>query len=314
MTRKKLEKLLATLEVAIQDYEENNSRNGSAADEISIKRAFTQLRRELELESAKWTVVVASSSSSSSLDAETESLRRISNSVNELDSRFRAAVSSELKKSFRTTAEKRAELFSTTTSHDRNNNTNGTLLEVGVNGGGSLARKSRSEILSDADLLAQARDANASLLRTRDVMARELERVSKVSEVLSHDTEMLRGVGKDYEAVSETMDASSSVLNRMQLRERLDKYMVYIGLGFFLLVVLYILKRRLLPMVSPLVWIAETVFGAMGGAEVVVSQPQVQVQANGLQAHQHQHQPRQLQHGNLPRGEGERMGKDGAEL
>jgi hypothetical protein len=137
-------------------------------------------------------------------------------------------------------AKKRAQLFAT----DKLNQDSGT----------------NKTVLGRADLLAQNNEATNSLVRTRALLVREVNRAVQTSEVLKESSEMLRDVGGEYNNYGHVVKKSSKLITNMQRRDATDKMLLYIGLGFFLLVVLYILKRRLLPLFSPIAYLVDLIF------------------------------------------------------
>lgn len=126
----------------------------------------------------------------------------------------------------------------------------------------------RKDVLGNADLLAQSRDANESLLRTRDLIVGELARLGEVGKVLTDDSERIRDVGEEYNAYDGALNTAKGILKNMQRRENTDRMLLGFGLGFFVLVVLYILKRRLMPFFSPLAWLLEMVVNVLELAAV----------------------------------------------
>jgi protein transport protein SEC20 len=155
--------------------------------------------------------------------------------LDDLENKFRADVSDQAMRQAANYASKRAALL---TSRDSQH---------------------RKEVLGRADLLFQSRDANESLVRTRDLMVKELSRVNEVNAVLLADSEKLRDVGGEYTTYDSALKTSRGMLKTMQRRENTDRMLIGFGLLFFLLVVAYILKRRLLPFFSPIGWLIEKV-------------------------------------------------------
>jgi protein transport protein SEC20 len=115
----------------------------------------------------------------------------------------------------------------------------------------------RGEVLGRADLLAQSRDATESLARTRNLMMKEVSRFGEVNSILVADSEKLRAVGNEYTEYGSTLQVSQNLTKNMQRREQTDRILLGFGFLFFLAVVLYILKRRLMPFFSPIGWFVE---------------------------------------------------------
>ena len=166
--------------------------------------------------------------------AEQEDVSKYQAALARLETKFRADISDSAMRSAATYANKRVALLS------------------------SKQSQRRQDVLGRADLLAQSRDANESLIRTRNMMVKELSRVNEVSTVLLADSEKLRDVGGEYTQYGSALKTSRDLLKTMQRRENTDRMLLGFGFLFFILVVLYILKRRLLPFFSPIAWLIET--------------------------------------------------------
>ena len=153
-----------------------------------------------------------------------------------------------------------------------------TRLKAAVQTHASTSHKQRREALLSSkvavakpDVSAQSKAANESLLRTRNLMVRELRRVSEASSVLKDDSERLKDVGGEYQSYSSSLKVSQKLLVNMQRRERTDELLMYAGLGFFLCVVAYIVQRRFLPFVAPFAWLVQTVAQLVYGAVEKIS-------------------------------------------
>ena len=165
--------------------------------------------------------------------AQNVDVSRHQNELETLESKFRADISDDAMRQAASYASKRAALLS------------------------SKESQHRQDVLGRADLLAQSKDANESLIRTRNLMVKELSRVNEVNAVLLADSEKLRDVGGEYTQYGSTIQTSQNLLKNMQRREKTDRLLLGFGFLFFLLVVAYILKRRLLPFFSPVAWLVE---------------------------------------------------------
>lgn len=168
--------------------------------------------------------------------AEREDVSRHEQRLEEFETKFRADLSDKSMRKAATYAAKRSELLSST----------GTT-------------QSRKDMIGRADLLATSRDITSSLARTRDMLAREGERVNEVGKTLQSDSEIVWSVENEYSAYGQQVKTAESMLKNMQRREQTDKMLLQCGFAFFILVVAYILKRRLMPLFSPLTWVAEQV-------------------------------------------------------
>jgi hypothetical protein len=107
-------------------------------------------------------------------------------------------------------------------------------------------------------------------------MVADLARVNEVSSVLLADSEKLRDVGGEYTQYGSSLKTARDLLKTMQRRENTDKILLGFGFLFFILVVLYILKRRLLPFFSPIAWLIETIaFYATGNVTASSVMPDI---------------------------------------
>ena len=90
-----------------------------------------------------------------------------------------------------------------------------------------------------------ARDVTESLRRTRQMMAEELERTDGTLRALDEQGKVLKDTLQEQRGIGGALGTGRRALNRMSRRDFTDRVLLVLGFGFFFVVVLYILKRRL---------------------------------------------------------------------
>lgn len=118
-----------------------------------------------------------------------------------------------------------------------------------------VARRARlrSELVSGASTavaeeqsaLAAARGATNTLARARAIMVEEVGRGEASLAALQESTATLRRVVDDHESIDEATATGRRLVTKMNRRERMAARLTNAALVFFLLVVLYIVVRRL---------------------------------------------------------------------
>ena len=103
----------------------------------------------------------------------------------------------------------------------------------------------RRRVLGNVSALDQSRDATASLRRTREVLAQEVQRVASVAQVLDEDAAKIDSTKDEYGAYSRTVGTSKGMLKEMQRRETKDKLLVGLAALFFFACAVYVVGKRL---------------------------------------------------------------------
>ena len=120
------------------------------------------------------------------------------------------------------------------------------LLLGGADGnGGGGGEGSAAGRLSARAATQASRDATASLRRTRELMAQELERSDLQLRMLHDQGAELKSTLRDHHGLTGTLSTGRRALSRLQRRDFTDRVLMILGFLFFLLVVLHILKKRL---------------------------------------------------------------------
>ncbi|KAH9258875.1 hypothetical protein BASA81_002939 [Batrachochytrium salamandrivorans] len=125
----------------------------------------------------------------------------------------------------------------------------------------SLPAPNASASSSRAQLLSKSREANESLVRTRNIIVQQLGRVTEVGQVLSSDAEKLRDTDKELHDYAHSLHTSGGMIKTLQRREMTDRVLIYLGFGFLVLVAAYIVLKRVWRLISPLVWLVDKLWG-----------------------------------------------------
>ena len=105
-------------------------------------------------------------------------------------------------------------------------------------GGGDSAASSSSSSSSDAAAV------NSSLLRTRSLLASELLRVSEVSSTIEGDSRVLSQVSDEAGSLSDVAGRAGKVLRGIGRNAMKEEMALWLSVGFFGAVVLYVVYRR----------------------------------------------------------------------
>lgn len=125
----------------------------------------------------------------------------------------------------------------------------------------AAATPNASASSSQAQLLSKSREANESLVRTRNIIVQQLGRVTEMGQVLSSDAEKLRDTDKELHDYAHSLHTSGGMIKTLQRREMTDRVLLYLGFGFLVLVAAYIVLKRVWRLISPLVWLVDTLWG-----------------------------------------------------
>mmetsp|Transcript_37966 Transcript_37966/g.121833 ORF Transcript_37966/g.121833 Transcript_37966/m.121833 type:complete len:291 (+) Transcript_37966:110-982(+) len=114
---------------------------------------------------------------------------------------------------------------------------------------GGLAYVEDRERLLDGSLKAQkeddARKANASLSRARDLLRGNLEEMKGAHDHIDEDEAILRSVEAQHKQIADGVRSARAFVRRLRLREQRDHLKILASVALFYAVVLYILWRRL---------------------------------------------------------------------
>ncbi|PPR05611.1 hypothetical protein CVT26_009131 [Gymnopilus dilepis] len=107
--------------------------------------------------------------------------------------------------------------------------------------------KSRILLLPSEDALMQANaDVTHALRRTIALMQTELERSVLSTQLLQDSTKTLLSASEQHDTLSSVMHASKQLVTALEKSDWLDRVLILLAFIFFLLVVAFILKQRIL--------------------------------------------------------------------
>jgi len=89
-------------------------------------------------------------------------------------------------------------------------------------------------------------DVTDALRRTIALMQAELERSVLTTQMLDTSTSTLRSTSLQHDTLTTIMSTSKHLITALEKSDWLDRMLILSGFGFFLLVVLFIVKERLL--------------------------------------------------------------------
>lgn len=89
-------------------------------------------------------------------------------------------------------------------------------------------------------------DVTDALRRTVSLMQAELERSVLTTQMLDSSTATLRSTSLQHDALNSVMSTSKQLITALEKSDWLDRILIISGFIFFLLVVLFILKQRII--------------------------------------------------------------------
>ncbi|KAI8447988.1 Sec20-domain-containing protein, partial [Phakopsora pachyrhizi] len=112
-----------------------------------------------------------------------------------------------------------------------------------------LFQKDRNESDSktrDRSTMSGSNDIAQSLRNTLEIMKQELDRSVLSTQMLEQQTKTLQMASDQYTSFEDLMKTSKALLNSLKRADLIDRLLIVFGFGFFSLVCLYILKKRIL--------------------------------------------------------------------
>jgi len=109
-------------------------------------------------------------------------------------------------------------------------------------GGEEVLRRRREK--AQLDSLQSSREITQSLRRSIQLVTDELERKATTMDVLEGSSGVLWQTVDVHSALSSHLKQGHGLLTKIKQRDLTDKLLILFGLAFFILVVLYIVKRR----------------------------------------------------------------------
>ncbi|KAF9478090.1 Sec20-domain-containing protein [Pholiota conissans] len=107
------------------------------------------------------------------------------------------------------------------------------------------AGKTSSEKTAEDALMKANSDVTDALRRTISLMQSELERSVLSTQLLDESTSTLRSTSLQHDTLSSVMSTSKQLVTALEKSDWLDRVLILSGFVFFILVVLFILKQRI---------------------------------------------------------------------
>ncbi|KAH9941600.1 Sec20-domain-containing protein [Epithele typhae] len=105
-------------------------------------------------------------------------------------------------------------------------------------------KQSLGEKVAEDALMKVTNDVTEALQRTLGLMQGELERSVLSTQLLESSTASLKSASSTHDTLSMLMSTSKYLITALERADTLDRLLVLAGLAFFVLVVLFILKQR----------------------------------------------------------------------
>ncbi|KAJ7100267.1 Sec20-domain-containing protein, partial [Mycena belliarum] len=107
-------------------------------------------------------------------------------------------------------------------------------------------KRDLNEKVTDDALMAASDDVTHAMQRTMALMQGELERSVLSGQMLANSTATLQSTSRTHDTLTTVMDTSKYLITALEKSDWLDRVVIFAALLFFLLVVLFILKQRVL--------------------------------------------------------------------
>eukprot|EP00210_Caulerpa_lentillifera_P003595 g3430.t1 len=111
----------------------------------------------------------------------------------------------------------------------------------------------RAQIADEKSALAASEGMTESLRRTREMMTEQISQTEGTTQLIGTSTQSLNKTQRKLKSQKELFGTSRRLLSSMSWQDVLDKIVLYGGVGFFLVVVLYILQKRMLGLTPQIV-------------------------------------------------------------
>jgi len=106
-------------------------------------------------------------------------------------------------------------------------------------------KQNSSEKTTDDALMKANSDVTDALRRTVSLMQAELERSVLTTQMLDSSTTTIRSTSLQHDTLNSVMSTSKQLITALEKSDWLDRILIISGFIFFLLVVLFILKQRI---------------------------------------------------------------------
>ncbi|KAF7426210.1 hypothetical protein PC9H_008577 [Pleurotus ostreatus] len=106
-------------------------------------------------------------------------------------------------------------------------------------------KKDVNETITEDKLIKANNDVTDALRRTMNLMQGELERSVLTTQMLETSTASLRSTSTTHDTLTNLMGTSKHLITALEKADWLDRLLILAALSFFVLVVLFILKQRI---------------------------------------------------------------------
>ncbi|KAL4263625.1 Sec20-domain-containing protein [Pleurotus pulmonarius] len=106
-------------------------------------------------------------------------------------------------------------------------------------------KKDVNEAITEDKLIKANNDVTDALRRTMNLMQGELERSVLTTQMLETSTASLRSTSTTHDTLTNLMGTSKHLITALEKADWLDRLLILAALSFFILVVLFILKKRI---------------------------------------------------------------------
>jgi len=110
---------------------------------------------------------------------------------------------------------------------------------------GAMDNRNVEEKATDDALMKASNDVTESLRRTMGLMQKELERSVLSTQMLEQSTATLRAASTQHDVLSSITLTSKQLITALEKADWMDRLLIFSGLAFFVLVVLFIVKQRI---------------------------------------------------------------------
>jgi len=139
--------------------------------------------------------------------------------------------------------------------------------------GSDDALKQRNRELAMETEMQNSQSFTEALKRTRGLLAREISRSSTAHDVLVSSTKVVDSTKAEYNVFGEALARGRSLAGRLIRRERTDRILVLTALLFYVLTIIYVVRRRLptwVPSFYLLIpWLISFVYQPSDGSETL---------------------------------------------
>ncbi|KAF9206138.1 hypothetical protein BGZ49_002965 [Haplosporangium sp. Z 27] len=108
-----------------------------------------------------------------------------------------------------------------------------------------LRRRGAGDTNSSEYLLNTSKEHNESLNRTLKLMQQEVERTAHSAKIIDDSSKTLKSTVNEYQTYDEVLKRGKNLITKLNQADFMDRLLIGFGLLVFLLVVAYILKKRI---------------------------------------------------------------------